>query len=212
MNINTITTDDLRGMEGKVFRRFLLFVRFRRLCFFYLLPDRGPVLRLPFGITMWRKKSRNRAQLKNVRHSRIWMPAPMRKQRREMTSPPHRENSTYPAGRRQSTGSRPGCHNKTPAYPDSGSVPHVPGTPGYLRRSGASIFGRAEGWCKEDGKPLEFDSEKAAQDYADEVIIRCLHILIVAAFLTSQVHPVICAQHGDHARIVAVDRRADSHQ
>lgn len=35
-------------------------------------------------------------------------------------------------------------------------------------RSGASIFGRAEGWCKEDGKPLEFDSEKAAQDYADE--------------------------------------------
>jgi len=35
-------------------------------------------------------------------------------------------------------------------------------------RSGSSIFGRAEGWCKEDGKPLEFDSEKAAQDYADE--------------------------------------------
>ena len=35
-------------------------------------------------------------------------------------------------------------------------------------RSGASIFGRAEGWCKEDGKPLEFDSERAAQDYADE--------------------------------------------
>ena len=23
-------------------------------------------------------------------------------------------------------------------------------------RSGASIFGRAEAWCKEDGKPLEF--------------------------------------------------------
>lgn len=35
-------------------------------------------------------------------------------------------------------------------------------------RSGSSIFGRAEGWCKEDGKPLEFVSEKAAQDYADE--------------------------------------------
>lgn len=35
-------------------------------------------------------------------------------------------------------------------------------------RSGASIFGCAEGWCKEDGKPLEFDTEKVAQDYADE--------------------------------------------
>ena len=35
-------------------------------------------------------------------------------------------------------------------------------------RSGASIFGHAEGWCKEDGKPLEFDSQKGAQDYADE--------------------------------------------
>lgn len=35
-------------------------------------------------------------------------------------------------------------------------------------RSDASIFGRAEGWCKENGKPLEFDSEKAAQDYANE--------------------------------------------
>ncbi|XBX08490.1 hypothetical protein QMP26_10605 [Enterocloster clostridioformis] len=34
-------------------------------------------------------------------------------------------------------------------------------------RSGASIFGRTEGWCKEDGKPLEFDSERATQDYAD---------------------------------------------
>ncbi len=36
-------------------------------------------------------------------------------------------------------------------------------------RSGASIFGRAEGWCKEDGKPLEFDTEKMAQDYAAEM-------------------------------------------
>jgi hypothetical protein len=27
-------------------------------------------------------------------------------------------------------------------------------------RSAASIFGRAESWCKEDGKPLEFESKK----------------------------------------------------
>lgn len=35
-------------------------------------------------------------------------------------------------------------------------------------RSDASIFGHAEGWCREDGKPLEFDSQKGAQDYADK--------------------------------------------
>lgn len=33
-------------------------------------------------------------------------------------------------------------------------------------RSAASIFGRAESWCKEDGKPLEFESKKDAEDYA----------------------------------------------
>ncbi len=47
--------------------------------------------------TMWRKKSRNRAQLKNVRHSRIWMPAPMRKWRREMTQ--RKSAMRFPAGR-----------------------------------------------------------------------------------------------------------------
>ena len=35
-------------------------------------------------------------------------------------------------------------------------------------RSAASIFGRAESWCKEDGKPLEFESRKDAEDYAKE--------------------------------------------
>lgn len=35
-------------------------------------------------------------------------------------------------------------------------------------RSAASIFGRAEDWCKEDGKPLEFESRKDAEDYAKE--------------------------------------------
>lgn len=33
-------------------------------------------------------------------------------------------------------------------------------------RSGASIFGHAEGWCKEDGKPFEFDTCEAAEAYA----------------------------------------------
>ena len=33
-------------------------------------------------------------------------------------------------------------------------------------RSGASIFGHAEAWCKEDGKPLEFDTREAAEAYA----------------------------------------------
>ena len=36
-------------------------------------------------------------------------------------------------------------------------------------RSGASIFGHAEAWCKEDGKPLEFDSREAAEAYAREM-------------------------------------------
>ena len=35
-------------------------------------------------------------------------------------------------------------------------------------RSAASIFGRAESWCKEDGKPLEFESRKDAEEYAKE--------------------------------------------
>ena len=36
-------------------------------------------------------------------------------------------------------------------------------------RSGASIFGHAESWCKEDGKPLEFDTREAAEAYAREM-------------------------------------------
>ena len=35
-------------------------------------------------------------------------------------------------------------------------------------RSAASIFGRAESWCKEDDKPLEFASQEAAEAYAKE--------------------------------------------
>lgn len=36
-------------------------------------------------------------------------------------------------------------------------------------RSGTSIFGYAESWCKENGKPLEFDTKAAAEAYAREV-------------------------------------------
>ena len=36
-------------------------------------------------------------------------------------------------------------------------------------RSGASIFGHAEAWCKEDGKPLEFNTREAAEAYAREM-------------------------------------------
>lgn len=36
-------------------------------------------------------------------------------------------------------------------------------------RSAASIFGHAESWCKEDGKPLEFESREAAETYAREM-------------------------------------------
>ena len=35
-------------------------------------------------------------------------------------------------------------------------------------RSAASIFGRAESWCKEDGNPLEFESRQDAEAYAKE--------------------------------------------
>ena len=36
-------------------------------------------------------------------------------------------------------------------------------------RSAASMFGHAEAWCKEDGRPLEFESLEAAQAYALEL-------------------------------------------
>ena len=36
-------------------------------------------------------------------------------------------------------------------------------------RSGASIFGYAEAWCKEGRKPLEFDTRSAAEAYAREM-------------------------------------------
>ena len=36
-------------------------------------------------------------------------------------------------------------------------------------RSSASMFGYAAAWCKEDGRTLEFDTEKMAQDYAAEM-------------------------------------------
>lgn len=39
----------------------------------------------------------------------------------------------------------------------------------WVVRSGASIFGHAEAWCKEDGKPLEFDTREAAEAYAREM-------------------------------------------
>ena len=39
-------------------------------------------------------------------------------------------------------------------------------------RSDASMFGHAEAWCKEDGRPLEFESLEAAQAYALELTVR----------------------------------------
>lgn len=36
-------------------------------------------------------------------------------------------------------------------------------------RSAASIFGRAEAWCKEDGRPVEFDTLAAAEAYAKDL-------------------------------------------
>ena len=36
-------------------------------------------------------------------------------------------------------------------------------------RSAASMFDHAEAWCKEDGRPLEFESLEAAQAYALEL-------------------------------------------
>ena len=32
-------------------------------------------------------------------------------------------------------------------------------------RSSTSIFGPAQSWCKENGKPLEFDTKAAAENY-----------------------------------------------
>ncbi len=36
-------------------------------------------------------------------------------------------------------------------------------------RSAQSIFGHAEAWCKDDGKPLEFPTYEAAAAYAAEL-------------------------------------------
>ena len=37
-------------------------------------------------------------------------------------------------------------------------------------RSSTSIFGPAQSWCKENGKPLEFDTKADAENYAKEAI------------------------------------------
>ena len=39
-------------------------------------------------------------------------------------------------------------------------------------RSSTSIFGPAQSWCKENGKPLEFDSKADAENYAKPTSIR----------------------------------------
>lgn len=44
---------------------------------------------------------------------------------------------------------------------------HVYGV--WAVRSAASMFGHAEAWCKEDGRPLEFESLETAQAYALEI-------------------------------------------
>ena len=44
---------------------------------------------------------------------------------------------------------------------------HVYGV--WAVRSAASMFGHAEAWCKEDGRPLEFESLETAQAYALEL-------------------------------------------
>ena len=44
---------------------------------------------------------------------------------------------------------------------------HVYGV--WAVRSAASMFGHAEAWCKEDGRPLEFESLEAAQAYTQEL-------------------------------------------
>lgn len=36
-------------------------------------------------------------------------------------------------------------------------------------RGSGSIFGHAEAWCKENGRPIEFDTEEAAKAYASEL-------------------------------------------
>ena len=36
-------------------------------------------------------------------------------------------------------------------------------------RGSGSVFGAAQAWCKEDGKPLEFDTREAAESYAREM-------------------------------------------
>lgn len=38
----------------------------------------------------------------------------------------------------------------------------------WAGRSAASIFGRAESWCKSNGRLLEFENRKDAEDYAKE--------------------------------------------
>ena len=43
-------------------------------------------------------------------------------------------------------------------------------------RSSTSIFGPAQSWCKENGKPLEFDSKADAENYAKETVILIIPI------------------------------------
>ena len=56
-------------------------------------------------------------------------------------------------------------------------------------RSGASIFGHAEAWCKEDGKPLEFDSREAAEAFVVPTCEVNLVGLVSAAWQASALIP-----------------------
>jgi len=39
----------------------------------------------------------------------------------------------------------------------------------WMVRNDASIFDRAEAWCKDEGKPSEFDTKEAVGDYVKEI-------------------------------------------
>ena len=51
-----------------------------------------------------------------------------------------------------------------------------------------------------------------AQGTVAVIVIGSKPVLIVIAFLTAQIDPVVCRKHGDHAGIIAVYRGTDFHQ
>lgn len=68
-------------------------------------------------------------------------------------------------------------------------------------RSSTSIFGPAQSWCKENGKPLEFDTKAAAENYVSK-FSPCTEISsIITPLLDSNLEIILTLSKHSYIRI-----------